>query len=65
MLGGRSGVALARELRGEQPTLPVLLVSGYPELDDATDEDPLPLLQKPFTEAELRQAVATALAPRP
>jgi PAS domain S-box-containing protein len=61
VLGGRSGVTLAEELRIERPGLPVLLISGYPDTGGDGDEERLPLLQKPFTQAALLEAIEAAL----
>ena len=67
-LPGTSGPGLAAELRGRQPGLAVVLMSGHSaaELREMGEEGPV--LQKPFgpdmLEPALRQAVATTSAPR-
>jgi DNA-binding response OmpR family regulator len=60
------GLDLVRVLRHRFPTLPTILVSGMP----LTDEDVIPreatlILSKPVSPAELEQAIATMLRPRP
>jgi signal transduction histidine kinase len=54
-----TGAQLALEVRRMQPSLPVLLVSGYAELPAGTDAEQLPLLAKPFSQAALLQAIAS------
>ncbi len=61
-----TGLDLARRFRAQKPSLPVILTSGFGR--DIGDDDPdfprdLPFLQKPFTPACLRQAIAAVLAP--
>jgi signal transduction histidine kinase/DNA-binding response OmpR family regulator len=57
MPGGRNGVQLAAEARRLQPAIKVLLTSGYTgealERHQAADPGLLPLIQKPFRQAEL------------
>lgn len=51
-----TGVELARRLRGAQPDLPVILISGYPHAalkSRGAAESEFPLLQKPFSNREL------------
>ena len=55
-----NGADLAREARALRPELPVLVVSGYAEVDGIAPE--LPRLTKPFRNAELAASVA-ALVP--
>lgn len=62
--GGRNGPALAREITGRQPALPVLYMSGYSS--DALSGDGRldpnhTLLEKPFTRQQLASAVRTAI----
>ncbi|AHL75384.1 histidine kinase [Stutzerimonas stutzeri] len=54
-----TGAQLALEVQSLQPSLPVLLVSGYAEFPAGTAAQQLPLLAKPFSQAALLQAVAT------
>ncbi|TNC63109.1 PAS domain S-box protein [Rubellimicrobium roseum] len=60
LMPGLSGVDLARELRSRRPELPVLIVSGYAEMDGIAPG--FPRLTKPFRAAELAQSLA-ALGP--
>jgi FixJ family two-component response regulator len=55
-----TGLELAAILRKERPTLPVVLVSGHAELPTGTE---LPLLTKPFRQAQLAEAIAAAIHP--
>lgn len=58
------GIALALAVSAEQPTLPILLMTGYTEeFERAGDLEGLVagMLLKPFTLAELRAAVDRAL----
>jgi signal transduction histidine kinase/ActR/RegA family two-component response regulator len=61
MPGEIDGLMLARQLRRDQPTLPVVLVSGYS--DTAAQALDFKVLRKPCTEDELLQALVQALAP--
>jgi CheY-like chemotaxis protein len=58
---GMSGSRLAEAARHLQPGLPVLLVTGYANLDDAEAER-LPRLAKPYSAAGLAHAVAKLLS---
>lgn len=60
LMTGINGVELARAAREVVPGLPVLIASGYAEVDGITPE--IPRLVKPFRNAELEAAV-TALLP--
>lgn len=57
-----NGAELAREVRKATPTLPILVVSGYADVEETAPE--LPLLTKPFRNAELAASLA-ALMPQP
>lgn len=62
---GRTGSALVRDVRRQRPDLPVLLISGYADVD-AVEPD-LPRLAKPFRRMELIEALPLVLdrgAPR-
>ena len=65
IMSGKSGHELANELAERHPDVRVLFMSGYTE-NSATRRDVLlkgsPFLQKPFSVAELANAVHTALA---
>ncbi len=62
---GMSGLDLAKAVHGADPALPVLLTSGYTaqRLNLAAEGDWLKLLRKPYSEAQLSEAVRLALAP--
>ncbi|MFG3454146.1 PAS domain-containing protein [Stutzerimonas stutzeri] len=57
-----TGAQLALEVRNEQPSLPVLLVSGYAEIPAGTAAGELPLLAKPFSQAALMQAITAVMS---
>ena len=64
VMPGLTGPQLASRVRAQQPTLPILFMSGYPE--DAIDElerltDSTGFLSKPFSGSELTQRVAEQL----
>jgi CheY-like chemotaxis protein len=59
LMPGMSGVELAREVRAINPEMPVLLVSGYAEVEGIAPE--MPRLTKPFRNAELAASIATLL----
>jgi len=64
MPGGLSGVELARTLRGDDPKLRVVVMSGYnrelPQ-DAAETDDGFPFLAKPFKPADLARVVRAEL----
>jgi CheY-like chemotaxis protein len=57
---GMTGLELARLLKESHPALPIVLASGYAEIDDAAEFAALPRLAKPFRQSELASAIATA-----
>jgi signal transduction histidine kinase/ActR/RegA family two-component response regulator len=65
MPGGMSGVDLARELRGRNPAIRVILATGYAAGNenvrkaDGTRE--FPVLAKPYQQADIARAVRAAL----
>jgi CheY-like chemotaxis protein len=59
LMPGLSGVDLARNLGSRQPGLPVLVVSGYAEMEGLTSD--LPRLTKPFRTSELAASLAALL----
>jgi two-component system, cell cycle sensor histidine kinase and response regulator CckA len=63
IMPGRSGIELAKMLVAQRPGLPVMLMSGYTEESLPFDaiEQPLTLLQKPFTPRELRRRLREIL----
>jgi PAS domain S-box-containing protein len=52
---GMTGTELARQITRRRPGLPVLIVSGYADVDDLAPD--LPRLSKPFRQYELGQAL--------
>jgi PAS domain S-box-containing protein len=63
LMPGLSGTDLARILAAERPDLPVLIVSGYADLDGLPAD--LPRLTKPFRQADLAACVANLRARPP
>jgi PAS domain S-box-containing protein len=60
---GMTGLQLAQAAQAGQPGLPVVLVSGYADMN-RQDAVSLPKLSKPFRQAELNQLIQQAVAPR-
>ena len=56
LMPGMTGAELARRIRRHHPDLPVLLVSGYAEVDSHAAD--LPRLTKPFRQKDLAARVA-------
>ena len=62
---GMTGMELVRRLRCVQPSLVIILATGYAELPDGEAEDPsLPRLSKPFRQQELADAISDAIERR-
>jgi CheY-like chemotaxis protein len=59
LMPGMTGGELAQSVRENRPDLPILLVSGYADVDGIAPN--LPRLSKPFRQAELAQALAALL----
>jgi signal transduction histidine kinase/CheY-like chemotaxis protein len=59
LMPGMSGAELALAARALQPSLPVLVVSGYAEIEGVAPN--LPRLTKPFRNAELAASLAALL----
>ncbi|TCZ53380.1 hybrid sensor histidine kinase/response regulator [Roseicella aquatilis] len=57
--GAMSGTDLAREIRTRWPRLPVLLATGCAEAE--AEGETVPVIRRPYTEAELSRAVAEAV----
>ncbi len=57
LMPGMSGAEFARQILAHTPTMRVLIISGYAELEDLAPE--LPRLIKPFRQAELAAAIAS------
>jgi CheY-like chemotaxis protein len=63
VMPGMNGRELARELRIREPELPVLLMSGYTDQRETTDDgQPIDVLVKPFEREELLGRVGRLLA---
>jgi signal transduction histidine kinase/CheY-like chemotaxis protein len=66
MPGGMNGIQLVREARRQRPDLKAILTSGYHAGNVAGEPEPgaadLPLLTKPYQQAELARAVKHALS---
>jgi PAS domain S-box-containing protein len=56
LMPGMTGTDLARQIQSVAPRMPILIISGYAELDDVAPD--LPRLMKPFRESELAAALA-------
>ena len=54
---GMNGADLARALRAKTADLPVLIVSGYADVEGIAPD--LPRLSKPFRNAELAERIAS------
>jgi PAS domain S-box-containing protein len=66
MSSGMTGIELARRLKASHTGLPILLASGYTAqrlVPDAGNDD-LPLLRKPYTLAQLAEAVGQIMCRR-
>jgi len=67
VLPGQNGCELAAELKGLQPTIQTILISGYPcdlDLIDGMTENEMWYLPKPFSAEALLQKVGHVLAQR-
>ena len=53
-----TGLQLAAAIKQEWPEIPVIITSGFAEMDEPQIEPRLPRLAKPFTEAELAKELA-------
>lgn len=60
MPGPLDGLALARQLRREQPALPIVLISGFAPTGDAARD--FRLLRKPVAQSDLLGALNGVLA---
>ncbi len=63
MPGEINGLALAIQLRGLAPSLPVVLTTGFSEAAATADRAGFRLLSKPYGMAELAEVVGAALTP--
>ena len=62
LMPGVTGTEFAREVQAARPGLPVLIISGFAEVEDVAPD--LPRLMKPFRAAELAAGLG-ALRPKP
>jgi len=63
MPGGMTGLELADQVRDRWPDLPILLTTGYMEQMPGRDaRDALPVLAKPYNQADLLQMIAATLS---
>ncbi len=67
MASGMTGIELARVIKGKRPDLPILLTSGYTaqRRAPAAMNGDLPLLRKPYTLAQLVEALADLMTGAP
>jgi len=61
LMPGMSGTELAREAQSRRPGLPILIISGYADLDEVAAD--LPRLMKPFLASELATGLMRAADP--
>jgi PAS domain S-box-containing protein len=59
LMPGMSGADLARELRRRTPDLPVLIVSGYADVEGIAPD--IPRLTKPFRQADLAASLSALI----
>src|SRR5256885_14440283 len=64
LMPGVSGDAVAERLRLDQPTLPILLMTGHVG-EQFVHGSPVPVLHKPFPPEELGRAVREMIGRRP
>lgn len=62
LMPGMSGSGLAAEVRDSRPDTPVLVISGYAEVDGIASD--LPRLTKPFRKDELAASLQALTPPR-
>jgi PAS domain S-box-containing protein len=62
LMPGMSGAELARRLKAGQPDMPVLIVSGYADVE-GVDTD-IARLTKPFRAADLARSLSVLLSPK-
>jgi len=60
---GMTGSELVSKIRAERPDLPVILVTGYAELQPGEGQG-IPRLAKPFRQGDLADAIARTMARR-
>ena len=67
MPGGMTGIELARICAGRWPAMSIMLTSGYAgdDVDLALADAPWPLLRKPYSSEQLREALGDLLVTTP
>jgi PAS domain S-box-containing protein len=60
---GMNGVELARAIRAERPSLPVIFVTGYGDRDELREFGQSHILQKPCAEGDLAATIGAVLNP--
>lgn len=61
MPGDLNGVDLARIIRSERPSLPVMLTTGYSNVAQAAMDEGFSILRKPYDASELRDCIDRTL----
>ncbi|MFH6781342.1 MULTISPECIES: PAS domain-containing protein [Methylobacterium] len=61
VMPGMGGVELARKLRSQHPTLPVILTTGYSDVLARDDAHGFDLVRKPYSAEQVAQALRAAL----
>lgn len=61
LLVGQTGADFVRELRNSSPTMPVIVLSGLPDIDDEYSGLNVTIRQKPLPPEELIKMVKTAM----
>ena len=61
LMPGMTGADLARWIHGINPSVPVLLISGYADVEDLAPD--LPRLPKPFRQTDLAAALGQLATP--
>jgi CheY-like chemotaxis protein len=62
LMPGMTGTQLIAVILSERPELPIILATGYSEVQTLTDAS-IPRLAKPFVQADLVEVVAVATEP--
>ena len=59
LMPGMTGAELAHKLRQEQPALPIMIISGYQNIESVAPD--IPRLSKPFRHSQLSATIAAML----
>ena len=59
---GMTGLELAQQIQESYPAMPVILASGYAEIENGAEYGDLPRLAKPFRQLDLANAITSARA---